>query len=245
MSDINPESPLEIPPQRPHLLGRAGIVALYATVVPILGSVVMLIGGPIYANWLDKKGVIGAIYFSLTFMVLGTIAFAPTYTTAVIAGYAFGFKLGFPAVVIGTVGGAMCCYFFARLIGGDRVAQLFASHPKWDIVRTALVCESKWKTLWIVILLRLSPALPFGTTNVLLATTGVPLTIYFTGTLLGLIPRIGLVAMAAASAHAFDLKSEKNTWVIVLGILATIFVVVMMAILGKRALERAIAAGRA
>lgn len=220
-------------------IGPAGPVALIATVLPIAGSIGVLTLGPLAAYWLRGHGTGGAVVFTLSFMFLGAVALAPTYTTSMIAGWAFGFRVGFPAVLIGTVGGALLCYVAARRLAADRVASSFEHHPKWEVVRRALVEETAGKTLWIVFLLRLSPVLPFGTTNVLLATTRVRVWIYTLGTILGLVPRLGLVAMAAAGAERLDFASADSWWMLAGGLLATGLFILVMAVVGKRALDRA------
>jgi uncharacterized membrane protein YdjX (TVP38/TMEM64 family) len=95
------------------------------------------------------------------------------------------------------------------------------------------------KTLWIVFLMRLSPVLPFGTTNVLLATTGVSFTIYVLGTLLGLMPRLGLIALAAAGAEQLDFETAESRWMLAGGVAATAVCVVVLTMVGKHALDRA------
>jgi uncharacterized membrane protein YdjX (TVP38/TMEM64 family) len=121
----------------------------------------------------------------------------------------------------------------------DRYRQTGSFHPKWDIVRSALAEDNAIKTLWIVFLLRLSPVLPFGTTNVLLATTGVNLWAYVTGTILGLAPRAAIVALAAASAEQLDFGAGRSWWMLGVGIVATVACIVALAWIGKRALHRA------
>src|SRR5688500_8906524 len=153
-------------------------VAVFALALPIIGSVTVIAVGLPLAHWLRAQGVWGVFIFTVAFAVLGALALAPTYSTSLIAGWTFGFALGFPSVVIGTVVGAVLCYAAARRFALERVRSTFHEHPKWDIVRRAIIGGSPGKTLWIVFLMRLSPALPFGTTNVLLATTGVPFSIY-------------------------------------------------------------------
>jgi len=174
--------------------------------------------------------------------VLGAVAFAPTYATSVVAGWTFGFRAGFPAVLVGTVIDAMFCYALARRLAGKRVASTFRDHPKWEHVRRALVEASRLKTLWLVALLRLSPVLPFGTTNVLLATTGVRLSTYVAGTVLGLAPRMGLVTLAAAGAGRLDLSLAGSWPALVIGIVATSLCIVLFGVAGKRALDRATSA---
>ena len=214
-------------------------MAFIATGLPILGSVVTVAVGPFVAHWLRAQGWLGVVYFTVAFAVAGALTLAPTYTTSVIAGWTFGFARGFPAIVVGTVGGATLCFLGARWLAMERVAETFREHPKWDLVRRALLEENRWKTLWIVFLMRLSPILPFGTTNVLLSTAGVRLNLYVIGTLLGLMPRTGLVALAAASAERLDFNTAEGGGMVIAGLGATGICIVLMALIGKRALERA------
>ena len=220
-------------------LGRSGPVALIAIALPVSGSLAAVAVGPLIAPWLRGQGWWGVVLFVVAFIVLGGLALVPTYSTSLIAGWTFGFRVGFPAVVIGTVGGAVMGYLVARRVAQRRVDETFAQHPKWDVVRRALAEERPLKTLWIVFLLRLSPVLPFGTTNILMATTGVPLTIYFAGTVLGLMPRLGLVALAAAGAESLDFASAESWWMLAGGAVATGICIVVLAVVGKHALERA------
>ena len=204
-----------------------------------MGSLATIAAGAFVAGWLRAQGPVGALYFVIAFALLGALTLAPTYTTSVIAGWTFGFTLGFAAVAVATVSGAVLSFLGARWLARARVREAFRDHPRWEVVRRALLEESPLKTLWIVFLLRLSPVLPFGTTNVLLATTGVPLPIYVVGTLLGLLPRTGLVALAAAGSQQLDFDSAKSWWLLALGVTATALGIFVMAVIGKHALERA------
>jgi uncharacterized membrane protein YdjX (TVP38/TMEM64 family) len=220
-------------------LGRSGPVAFWAIVLPVSGSLAAVAVGPLIAPWLRGQGWWGVALFTVTFAALGAVALAPTYSTSILAGWTFGFRVGFAAVIVGTVTGAVLGYLLARRVAKDRVASTFAAHPKADIVRRALAEERPLKTLWIVFLLRLSPVLPFGTTNVLMATTGVPLAIYFVGTVLGLAPRLALVALAAAGAENLDFDSAKSWWALAAGAAVTGLCIVVLAVVGKHALNRA------
>ena len=233
------DAPAKPPSRIGAALGRSGPVALLAVALPVSGSLAAMAIGPFVAVWLRGQGWWGVVLFTVTFIVLGGLALAPTYSTSLIAGWTFGFRVGFPAVVIGTVGGAVVGYVIARRVAQRRVDETFAQHPKWDVVRRALAEERPLKTLWIVFLLRLSPVLPFGTTNILMATTGVPLMIYFVGTLLGLMPRLGLVALAAAGAERLDFDTAQSWWMLAGGLVATGICIAVLAVIGKHALERA------
>lgn len=222
---------------------RALPVAAVATALPIIGSSVTLIVGPMLAGWLRDNGVYGACWFVVVFVVMGAFAVTPTYTSSVIAGWAFGFRLGITCVITGAVGGALLCFYLARKLGRSRIEPLFAEHPRWDIVRKALIQENARKALGMVFLLRLSPALPFGTTNVLLATTGVNVIPFIVGTTLGLLPRLSLVTFAAARAEQLDFNASESWWILAGGICATLACIAIMGLIGKHALERATRAG--
>jgi uncharacterized membrane protein YdjX (TVP38/TMEM64 family) len=220
-------------------LGRAGPVALIALIIPIVGAILIPTVGVIAAPWLRGQGMLGLALLMAALLVLGAVAIAPTTSSSLIAGWTFGFALGLPAVAVGLVAGGVLCYLSAKRLGRARVADTFAAHPRWEVVRRALLEENRLKALWIVVLLRLSPVLPLGTTNVLLATTGVSIGIYALGTALGLTPRIALLVAAASRAERLDFNLSESWLMLGGGIVATGVCVLVMAIIGKHALERA------
>lgn len=173
--------------------------------------------------------------------ILGAVAFAPTNATAAVAGWAFGFSTGLSAMLGATIVGAVVCYGVALTIAGRRVAETFGEHPKWEVVRRAFVEAGELKTFWLVMLLRLSPVLPFGTTNFLLATTGVRWSTYLVGTVVGLTPRAALVTFAAASTEQFDARADGSLPLFVTGLVATGVCIAVIAVVGRRALRRATA----
>src|SRR5918993_5532153 len=130
-------------------LGRAAPVAVFATVLPICGSLATVAVGPLVAPWLREQGFRGVVIFTVAFAVLGFLMLATTYSTSIIAGWTFGFAWGFPAVTIGTLVGAISCYLVAKWLAEERVGSVFGDHPKWDIVRRALMTDRPLNTLWI------------------------------------------------------------------------------------------------
>jgi uncharacterized membrane protein YdjX (TVP38/TMEM64 family) len=212
---------------------------LFATIVPITGNVLMLLAGPFLAVAMRGTGAIGAIGFTISYALLGALAIAPTYTTSIVAGWAFGVRDGFISVLVGTVVGATLCYLIAHRFARSHVLDAFRDHERFDTVRRALVEDTTAKTLWIVFLLRLSPILPFGTTNILLATTGVRLTTFVLGTIAGMIPRVSAIFIAAAGVDQLDFKRRQSWWILAAGIAATFVCLAFMTIVGKRALDRA------
>jgi uncharacterized membrane protein YdjX (TVP38/TMEM64 family) len=200
-----------------HQLGPAGPMALIATFLPALGAVVLVAVARDIAPWLKSHGTPALLLFIAAFAILG----------------------GFPAVMLGLLGAAAISYTFARRVSGHRVEDLIHRHPKWEVVKNALIGQGTWRTIWIVMLLRLSPLLPFETTSVLLAATGVPPLPFMVGTAIGVIPRTAAIVFVASRAHHLDFHQANSKWFLILGILASLLGATIIALISKHALNHA------
>jgi uncharacterized membrane protein YdjX (TVP38/TMEM64 family) len=214
-------------------------MALVATCLPALGAIVIFSAAPAVVPWLHHHGWPGRVAFIVAFAVLGGFALVPTYANSMIGGWTYKFAAGFPAVMLGLAGAAMIGYALAHRIAGDRVGKLIRSHPKWEIVRNALVGGSTPRTIWVIILLRLSPLLPYETTNVLLATCGVRPLPFLVGTVIGIMPRTAAIVFVAATAENFDLHQTGGWKMLAVGAALTLCGVAIIATIAKHALDRA------
>src|SRR5207249_2450519 len=104
--------------------------------------------------------------------------------------------------------------------GGDRAARMLEEHPKWVVVRHALVGRGFWRTLWIVALIRLPPTSPFSFVCYVMAIARVPMTAYIVGTLAGLAPRTLAVVVAFANLQQLDFSRPQEAWMRIAGIVA-------------------------
>jgi uncharacterized membrane protein YdjX (TVP38/TMEM64 family) len=224
-------------------IGPAGPMAIIVTCLPAIGAIFLFAIASRVTPWLAAKGIVGAMIFAAAFAILGGFALVPTYANSILGGWMFKFALGFPIVLVGLGGAAMIGYVLAHRIIGHRVEEVIAEHPKWEIVRRALVGESTMKTIGIVTLLRLSPLLPFETTTLLLAMCGVRAMPFLVGTILGVAPRAAVIVFAGAAAHKLELHAAPHPAVIVIGLLLTAASVIIIAVIAKHALDRATGAG--
>jgi uncharacterized membrane protein YdjX (TVP38/TMEM64 family) len=222
-------------------IGPAGPVALIATAMPVVGAAVVGVFVPHIVGWLHRSGALGMIVFALAFAILGGFALVPTWVNSTLAGWTFKFPIGFPITMAGLAGAATIGYALAHRIIGHRVRNVIHEHPKWEVVRDALVEGSTLKVIGIVTLLRLSPVLPFETSNVLLASCEVRLLPYLIGTLLGVAPRTAAIVLVASKARKLEMGSAQSTGMIIAGIIVTILVVVVIAIVARHALHIACA----
>src|SRR5256714_8379872 len=202
-------------------IGPAGPVALLATCMPAVGVAIVIGFVPHIVALLHRSGAIGMIVFIICFSTLGGFALVPTWLNSTLAGWTYKFPIGFPITMAGLAGAAMIGYAMSHRIIGHRVRNVIHQHPRWDIVRDALVGGSTMKVIGIVTLLRLSPILPFETTNVLLASCEVKPLPYLIGTLLGVGPRTAAIVFVASRAHRLELGSAQSRWLLIAGIVAT------------------------
>lgn len=79
--------------------------------------------------------------------------------------------------------------------------------------------------------------MPFAFTNFLLASAKVSWKSFTVGTLFGMLPRSSAVVFAGASLSELDLNNTGDLWIIALGLIATMAAMIVMSIVGRRALE--------
>lgn len=228
-------------------LGPASVLAAGAAFLPPFGGIVLLAHINTVGEWLRSHGAQGIAMYVVGFMVCAGVAILPTYASAILGGWAFGFGVGFPAALAGFLGGALIAYGVCRPTAADRVAKLINEKPKWKAVVDALVHGSNLKTLGIVTLLRLPPNSPFALTNLVLASVRVPLWIYLLGTLVGMAPRTAAAVFLASKLQdrvASEVASERPWWVIAAGIALMLVVLGVIGHIANRALAKVTANGR-
>jgi uncharacterized membrane protein YdjX (TVP38/TMEM64 family) len=115
--------------------------------------------------------------------IAGTIVLAPSPLMSIAAGVAFGWW-GFPLAVIAATAGATASFVISRYFLDDELEDWVADRRIFKAAKRA-VDEEGWK---IQILLRLSPAVPFGLLNYLMGLTKTPLATYVWSTAIGILP---------------------------------------------------------
>ena len=222
-------------------LGPASFLAIIAAAFPAIGGFVLLAFVGTIAAWLQTHGTAGVTLYATVFAVGSGFALLPTYSQAILGGWAFGFSPGLPAALAGFVGGALIGYGVARTASGDRVTALINEKPKWKAVYDALLGAGFWQTLGIVTLLRIPPNSPFAITNLVMAATRVPIVPYIIGTFVGMTPRTA-VAVYLGTRLEQDFSTGKPWWMIVTSIALAIIVIAVIGHIGNQAIARIAAA---
>ena len=225
------------PPGLLRRLGAAGPVAIVLSFWPPLGGFVLLATLTRLGPWMRDHGATGIfVYIALTGLLVG-VSFVPTYACAILAGWAFGFAVGWPLAMGTLTLASLLAYAIGRGIARDRVLAVIAEKPSWAALHRALLGQSATRTTLVVMLLRIPPASPFALANFALAAARVPLSTYTLGTLIGIAPRTALAAFAAASLEQLRFKNVGETWSVVAGIIVTVIVCVILGVLANRALR--------
>ncbi len=248
-----PQQPTPPPPdtfgQVASQLGPAVVLGVAWAILPPVGSIALFSRMNTIGDWLRGHDGAGVAMYAAGFAALAGVALLPTYATAILGGWAFGFALGFPAAMAGFLGASVVGYFIARAVALPRMEGMIASRPKWRAVRDALVGGGPLRTLGIITLVRLPPNSPFALTNLVLTSVRVPMWAYVTGTLVGMAPRTGAVVYAATQLRGMlaedAAQAAKPRWTIIAGIGMSVVAMVVIGAIANRALKRFTAPGTA
>jgi len=220
-------------------LGPAAWLAVGSATMPLLGSFVLFYFINQLGDFLKADRTTGLVMYVVGFALFSGLAVLPTYASAVLGGWAFGFAFGLPAALLGFAGGAFIGYGVSRWASKDRVKAIIDEHPKWLAVRDALIGQGFWRATLIVFLVRL-PSSPFAATNLVLASLKVRFAPFMLGTVVGMMPRTSVTVFLASQIQgALDKDAaEKATpwWLLAVTVVVSVSVLMLFGIIGKRAL---------
>lgn len=218
--------------------GKLGSMAGLTTVLPSVGSMFLLLVVYEISPWLQDNKQIGVFLFIVFMTVLAGLAIIATNILGVVSGFAFGFQMGLLAQILGLTGASILMFFLAKRYAKKDLQQTIDERPKFKAIHNALLNESVFKTLAILILIRLSPAMPFAVTNFMLSAAGVSLKTFISGTILGMLPRSSALVFVGSTLTELNFSQPQASWTIILGIAATFIAVIVIGIISKRALNR-------
>ncbi len=213
------------------VLGIALVAA--ATYVLPLGAWVTAL-----AQGARETGMLGVVVFFAAYVV-STVAAVPGSILTLALGFAYGPIWGLAIASPASVTGATCAFLLGRTVLRDWAAQKVGGSARARAIETAVEREG----FRLVLLLRLSPLVPFNLLNYVLSLTRVRLGTYVLASFVGMLPGgalyvyLGSLAPAAAElSSAAQGGGAARTTLYVVGLLATVAVVVI----GTRAARRAL-----
>ena len=180
-----------------------------------------------FQDWVQGFGALGWAIFIAVYAITSFVLIPGSILTLG-AGVAYGLW-AFPLVVAGAVLASAMSFLAARYVFHDRVQEKVAQYPRFKAVNEAIRDEG-WK---VVLLLRLSPALPFSLQNWFLGLMPVGFWPAQIATLFGIMPgtllyiwvaSLGGEAAAGGAADASLLRYA----VLGIGLLATLVVTIVV-----------------
>jgi len=112
-----------------------------------------------------------------------------------------------------------------RFLINQTSTQALLKRPRAAQIHAELLTKHGAKAIFVIALVRLSPIMPFAGTNLLLAGSRVKTLPFLVGSLLGLAPRIILVALAGAGLAKLDFSKSSNMWFAWVGGAATLLLI--------------------
>eukprot|EP00877_Chromochloris_zofingiensis_P004762 jgi/Chrzof1/14287/Cz08g31390.t1 len=196
--------------------------------------------------WIHTHQVAGFVLFGLLY-VWFTVLFLPPAVLAVCAGAMFGLWVGVLFVWVSATIGESIEFLLGRFLLRKWVRELTANWSVWQALQAALQ-EDGWK---LVILLRISPVMPFSVINYALGTSSLPFSHYFWPSVFGIIPGILLyVYLGTLAVDITQVISDKGmssapatakVVFIVLSAATALLAIVLSAVYTKRAIDRRLA----
>ena len=209
-----------------------GIFSLSTAFLPVAAWVTEL------NEYIGRLGWLGPFIYILIY-IAATVLMIPGSALTLASGAIFGPIVGTMVTVVGSNIGANIAFVLSRTILRERVLRWVEDYPGFIGVSDA-VGQGGIK---IILLLRLSPVLPFTVINYLLGLTSITHWKYFWGTIIGMLP--GTIAfvyfgslpklLSSADPKANALKLLIQT----VGVIATVLAVILITKVSKTSLARA------
>lgn len=238
--------------ERRDLVGLGVLAAMWAVVPALCGFWLLAEIGWVsdrYGLVETDHGEFAAIAtYAVIFGITAGLGLLPTYAQAFLGGWVFGAVHGTMGAMAGILIGATLGHLVARLVSGRRVEAIIERRPTVLAVRDALVDAGFLRTAGIVALLRLSPNSPFALSNLALGGSRTGVISMLAGTATGMLPRTALAAFLASAARLEgtrglgDVVRERGPVITIAGIAVLVVSVVIIARVGKAALQRVVPA---
>jgi len=189
-------------------------------------------------GWIEGLGPLAPIAYVVLY-VATTVLLIPGSVLTVGAAGIFSFWKALAVVVTGANLGALAAFWLTRTFLREKVARWADANPKFAALDRAIGREG----FKMVLLARLSPAFPFTLLNYLLGLTTVRTGSYVLANLIGMLPGTFLYVYIGATARdALSGGGGVGAWRLalrVVGLLATVAVVVLVTRTARRAMAQA------
>lgn len=177
--------------------------------------------------WIIDLGAVGVVAFVVAYVFV-TVVLGPATALTLAAGLAFGFW-GFPLVVGSATLAAAVAFLLGRYLVRRPVLAMIERDPRLESLHQAFSDEG-WR---IVVLLRLSPLIPYGMQNYLFSVTNIGFFPYLVATMFGIMPASALYVYIGSLGATASGEGGVMKWLLIVGGLIATAIVAWL--IGKRA----------
>ena len=167
--------------------------------------------GPILERTVTKiasLGPYGYLYFAAVYILAEVLAI-PAMPLTASSGYLFGLFPGFLTVLTSATVGACISFFIGRTLLRGWALKIASGSSKWRAIDKAIGKEG----FKVILLLRMSPLLPFAISNYLYGLTSVDFWSYLAATFIGFAPgTLGVVYAGSAGKALFSAGMSSLPW---------------------------------
>jgi len=189
-------------------------------------------------DYLQSLGDVGYAVFAASMVFLQVIPVAAAFVLTVSAGAIFGPAKGTAVVLTCSTISASISFLLARVFGRSLVLESAQESPTYQALDKAFSQAGFATAFTLILLLRLSPILPFSWANYVFGLSGVPWAPFALGTLVGCLPAVAAyVSSGSLGAEIAVNGGESNPLLLGLGILATIGAVTLAGNVAGNALK--------
>jgi uncharacterized membrane protein YdjX (TVP38/TMEM64 family) len=184
-------------------------------------------------------GPIGVAIFIIVY-VLATVLFIPGSVLTIGAGFMFGLGVGVFAVSIGSTTGAALAFLISRHIVREKIEKLAIQNEKFGAIDRAIGAQG-WK---LILLLRLSPLIPFNFSNYFYGVTAIKFWPYVLASWIGMLPAtvlyvyLGTVGKAGVESAAGRTRSRAEWALLAVGLIAAIIATLWGTQIARKALQK-------
>ena len=207
-------------------LGPLAPLMLFSVLAPALGALVLLATVDVWLPLFESSPNLKFPLYFCSAIFLAGLSLIPTHASSLIAGMLFGIVKAPFLALLAVVGASYLSFVIITMLVQEKSYQLLLKKPRAAKIHEELLLKNGYKAVLFIALIRLSPVMPFAATNVLLAAAKVKASLFLVGSLIGLAPRVVLVAIAGAGLAELDLSKSSNIWLGILGAVSTVFLLV-------------------
>ena len=182
------------------------IMVILSALLPILASTAITVLLLYFESELLLWNNWQWLFLYLAVSILMGFALMPTTLMAFLTGYFLGFE-GIPVMIISYLIAAYIGYQLGLFLEGKKIHKNLLEKPKIKRFLSSLK-EKSWK---LIILVRLSPVLPFSVMNLVLSAIRFPIKIFLIGSLLGMLPRTIFAIYIGTKAQTLKSLIENET----------------------------------